>query len=153
MSTLVSKRLAAGDLESSGYDSRSPPTVIRTLLDSVFKGRWSRTNVAYVTSRPWGTSFLWIKSIVSVWRTPLLFPCANRPYSLLKLFFHRFCVGPASILSIVSFVPFGRYIWFAVKWNKCWAMRCWAAKWRKFVPFEEVVGRMFVDRLPFDRNG
>ena len=46
INTLVSNRFFAGRPELSGYDKRSPPTAILTLLGSIFYDLWSRTNVA-----------------------------------------------------------------------------------------------------------
>ena len=48
----------------------SPPTALPALCVSFFWGRMSQMMRQYVTLAPWGTSFLWMKKIVSYCGAP-----------------------------------------------------------------------------------
>ena len=57
-SNFASNSVAAGEPASCAYGNQSPPTVRRTHMGSDFKGRKSRTMLAYITFLVHGTSFL-----------------------------------------------------------------------------------------------
>ena len=82
--SLVSRMDVAGEDVSPEYGSLSPPTTHRFLQGSNFKGRWSHTNVAYVTFFPAGKSDCRMNLIVSVEFMPCILPFARRPNSLLN---------------------------------------------------------------------
>ena len=81
--------------------------------------------------------------MVLVEPAPLSLPWANPPHSLPRLLTHICPVELYSKLSMDSLVPFSLYIWFVWHWNRCYAKRYWAAKFRK-VPWVWCWG-LFID--------
>ena len=69
-SIFVSVRLDAGESASASYGNLSQPTTKRILHYLVFSGRWSHTNLTYVTLQPVGTGDGSMYSIVSIDPTP-----------------------------------------------------------------------------------
>ena len=84
-------------------------------------------------SRLSGTSNLCAHSMVLVVWTPWSFPCASLPHSLLRLCVHRDFFDPWSAVHIVSCFPLNLQTWCACWVKMCWAVRAWAARWRKLV--------------------
>ena len=103
--SFYSKRDAAGGDTSSGYSSRSPPTVSLTLHGSDFSGRYSHTELSYVTVRPFGTYSFLIKYIVLVSLTRLSIPLEILPSSFPTAFHQVSLSPPIHKVSIAQFYP------------------------------------------------
>ena len=100
--SFVSSILVVGEPVSSGQESRSPPTVIRTRCVYLFSDLTSQTKVAYVTSLPGGTFAREMNRIVFVPTTPYSLPLASLPHSFDKLLPQIFSSFPLSRKSIES---------------------------------------------------
>ena len=101
----VSIKDDVGDAASYGYSYKSPLTVNRVRHISVFSGRQSYTKFPYVAFLPTGTSYLCMKSIVSIPSTRFLIPLASRPHSFDNDLVQVAAISPVNKVAMVSRLP------------------------------------------------